>query len=61
MKPAKIVFLLLTLLSVLLTSCKAGQEPTGTVPAGKPSPQIGPLEAWDTLTTCCRHRRRSGT
>lgn len=64
MKPTKIVFLLLTLFAVLLTSCKADQEPaepTGIVPSGKPATQIGALEAWDVLTTCFQPKEGGGT
>lgn len=64
MKPAKTVILLLTLLAVLLTSCKVDREPTeptGIVPAGKAPTQGGTLEAWDVLTTCFQPKEGGGT
>ncbi len=64
MKTTKILFLLLMLLAVLLTSCKADREPaepTGIVPSGKPPTQIGTQEAWNVLTACFQPKEGGGT
>ena len=54
----------LAALFLLLSACAADREPAepaGIVPSGKPAEQIGPLEAWDVLSTCFRVREGGGT